>query len=151
MVNARPRQPGESLAVYKSELDRLMHLAFPLLDDKACKDKIVPPVRCRPQSGHAGKMPRARGSRYRQSDGHCAASRTSIWLTWAFFPFLSPNAMHTPSSHGSWFQYWSAQSGFKKAWYAAGVGWDTTIPVWHFARYITLAFPHSFRIFSALA
>ena len=40
MVNARPRQPGEPLAVYKSELDRLTRLAFPLLDDTARRDEL---------------------------------------------------------------------------------------------------------------
>ena len=40
MINARPRQPGEPLEVYKSELDRLTTLAFPLLDANARKDEI---------------------------------------------------------------------------------------------------------------
>ena len=40
MLNARPRQPGEPLQVYKSELSRLTTLAFPLLNEQARADEI---------------------------------------------------------------------------------------------------------------
>ena len=40
MINSRPRQLGEPLVVYKSELERLTTRAFPLLDAAARNDEI---------------------------------------------------------------------------------------------------------------
>ena len=40
MINARPRQPGEPLVVYKCELERLTRHAFPLLDNNAREDEL---------------------------------------------------------------------------------------------------------------